>query len=123
MTESRDSDGLNTPAIAAVGFVSAVLTFALIVAVQVLYYHVSAAETDRKVIAVRAEEADDMQAQQDAKLARYGWVDRAQGRVAVPVERAMELVVRELQEQQKNQTQDAGKRRPAPAHAPAPGDK
>jgi hypothetical protein len=123
MTESRDSDGLNTPVIAAVGFVSAVLTFALIVAVQVLYYHVSAAETDRKVIAVRAEEADDMQAQQDAKLARYGWLDRAQGRVAVPVERAMELVVRELQEQQKNQTQDAGKKRPAPAPAPALGDK
>ena len=115
MEESRDSDGLNTPVIAVVGFVSAVLTFALIVAVQVLFYQVSAAETDRKVIAVRADEADDMLAQQDARLARYGWVDRAKGRVTVPVERAMELVVRELQEQQQSQTQDAGKKPPAPA--------
>ena len=119
MKESKDSDGLNTPVIAVVGFVSAVLTFALIVAVQVLYYQVATAETDRKVIAVRAEEADDQLAQQDAKLARYGWVDHAQGRVAVPVERAMELVVRDLQEQQKTQTQDAGKKSPTPA----PGDK
>ena len=119
MTESTDSDGLNTPVIAVVGFVSVVLTFALIVAVQVLYYRMSAAETDRKVIAVRAEGADEKLAQQDAKLARYGWVDRAKGRVVVPVERAMELVVRDLQEQQKTQIQDAGKKSPAPA----PGDK
>ena len=113
MTAPSDSDGLNTPVIAVVGFVSAVLTFALIIAVQVLYYHVSTAETDRKVIAVRAEEADDMLAQQDARLARYGWVDRAKGRITVPVERAMELVVRELQEQQKNETQAAGTKPPA----------
>ena len=115
MKESKDSDGLNTPVIAVVGFVSAVLTFALIVAVQVLYYQVSAAETDRKVIAVRAEEADDMLAQQEAKLARYGWVDRAKRRIAVPVERAMELVVRDLQESQESQLRDVGKKPPAPA--------
>lgn len=115
MTASNDSDGLNTPVIAVVGFVSAIVTFALIIAVQVLYYQVSAGETDRKVIGVRAEEADDMLAQQDAKLARYGWVDRAKGSVTVPVERAMDLVVRELQEQQKHESQDAGQKPPAPA--------
>lgn len=32
------------------------------------------------------------------KLAHYGWIDRAKGVVALPIERAMELTTRELAE-------------------------
>jgi hypothetical protein len=105
--EPTSGDGLNTPLIAVVGFVSAILTFALIIGVQVLYYHAAATETDRKVIAVRNEEADDLVAQQEAKLARYEWRDRAQGQAVIPVERAMQLVVQECQEKQKDKPPEA----------------
>lgn len=37
----------------------------------------------------------DARAAQAARLVQYAWVDRAQGVVAVPIERAMQLVVDE----------------------------
>jgi hypothetical protein len=87
-------DDVNSGLIAVVGFVSAIVTFALIIGIQVLYYHVSQAENERKVIRVSDVESDSMLAQQEAKLARY---DNDKGRVTIPIERAMELVVREAQ--------------------------
>ena len=34
-------------------------------------------------------------AQKRRELSRYGWVDRPNGRIRIPIERAMELVVKE----------------------------
>jgi hypothetical protein len=36
-----------------------------------------------------------LHAREDAQLKHYGWIDRPSGRVRVPVERAMELLVAE----------------------------
>jgi hypothetical protein len=99
--QPAQGDGLNTPVIALVGVVSAILTFAVIIGVQVLYYHVAAAQNEVKVIEARNEEADSKLAEQDAKLAEYRRLDPAQGRVALKIERAMALVVDETQKQQK----------------------
>lgn len=58
---------------------------------------------ERAVDALRAERGwvstpqatRDARAAQSARLAEYAWVDRAGGVVAVPIERAMQLVVDE----------------------------
>lgn len=58
---------------------------------------------ERAVGALRAERGwtstpqatRDARAAQSARLAEYAWVDRAQGVVAVPIERAMQIVVDE----------------------------
>jgi hypothetical protein len=86
---------VNTPMIALVGFLGAVVTFALIVALQVLYYAAANKQDEAKIVNVPTTESDSLLAEQEIKLTRYGWIDRQQGRVAIPIERAMELVVRE----------------------------
>jgi hypothetical protein len=87
---------LNTPMIALVGLLGALLTFAAIVALQVLYYSAANRQDERKVIQAPTTESDSLMAEQEVKLTRYGWVDRDKKQVAIPIERAMELVVREL---------------------------
>ncbi len=90
-------DDLDTGKLALLGFVSAITVFAAIVAAQVVYGHFAARELARKEIAVPNVEAEDVLHQQQAKLAQYGWIDRNQGVVAIPIERAMQLVVSESQ--------------------------
>ena len=90
-----EPQNLKTSTIALAGFVSAVLTFVVIVAVQVLYLQMessfgrSAAETDS------ASRTDQLIAEQEGRLASYAWIDREQGLIQVPIERAMELTLGE----------------------------
>ena len=87
---------LNTPMIALVGLLGALLTFAAIVALQVLYYSAANKQDERKLINVPTTESNSLLAEQEVKLTRYGWIDREKNQVAIPIERAMELVVRDL---------------------------
>jgi hypothetical protein len=87
---------LNTPMIALVGLLGALLTFAVIVALQVLYYSAASRQEERKVIQAPTTDSDSLMAEQEVKLTRYGWIDREKKQVAIPIDRAMELVVREL---------------------------
>lgn len=87
---------LNVTAIAVVTFIGAVLTFAVILGLQVLYYAVANRQHEQKVVAAPTFESDSVIAEQEVKLTRYGWIDREKNQVAIPIERAMELVVREL---------------------------
>ena len=91
-----ERDDLNVPMIATVGSVSVILTVAIVFAVQALYLAYARSETQRKVVQAPTASADSRLAEQDAKLARYSWVNRAEGTVTIPIERAMELVVEEL---------------------------
>ena len=92
------NDGLNTSAIAIVGFLSAILVFACIVGLQALYAGYEAREFQSKVVQpASGESAENLLAEQESKLVRYGWIDRAEGRVAIPIDRAMEMVTREQQ--------------------------
>ena len=52
------------------------------------------------MIVVEAIDAKNLLAEQEAKLNRAGWLDREKGIVAIPIERAMELVVDELHDSQ-----------------------
>ena len=87
----------NTPMLALVGVVSTILLFALIVGLQVLYYALAEQDFERKVIHIPTAESDGILAEQEIQLTQYGWLDRAQNKVAIPIDRAMERVVADLQ--------------------------
>ena len=97
MSEKVERDELNTPAIVTVGIVASVAVFAIIVALQAWFAQAQRAEHQLKVVAPRSEELAGVVAEQQTQLHTYRWVDRQRGVVAIPIERAMELVAREQQ--------------------------
>lgn len=90
-----EQDNLDVPMIVTAGIVSTVLTIASVVGVQALYADFANAEIERKVITRPTVQSNSKLAEQDAKLAQYGWADRETGKVVIPVERAMQQIVRE----------------------------
>ena len=90
-----ERDDLNVPMIAAVGAVSVFLTVACVFAVQAIYFNYSKLEIERKVVQAPTADADSRLAEQEAKLARFSWVSREEGKVAIRIDRAMQLVVDE----------------------------
>ena len=97
-------DDTNMPMIALVGVTGVILTVASIVGLQALYYNYELRLFERKVVSEPYLEADSRLAQQESKLnSPYGWIDQEKGVLAIPIERAKQLVVRELREEQKRQ--------------------
>jgi hypothetical protein len=88
---------MHTPLIAFVGVVSTVVLFATIVSLQVLYYTLAEQDYRRKVVEAPTIESDSIIAEQQIQLTQYGWLDREQNKVAIPIDRAMERVVADLQ--------------------------
>ena len=86
---------VNTPVIALVGFLSALLFFASIVFLQVVFYRVEASQRAADNSQPPLELANLVQNQQ-ARLAEYRWVDQKKGVVGIPIDRAMKLVVADL---------------------------
>ncbi|QDV21247.1 hypothetical protein Pan153_59340 [Gimesia panareensis] len=95
-------DDLDTTMIAFVGVVGTIITFFLVFAVGALSYSLEKAETEVKVIEVPEVNSDSILASQAAALSEYHWIDQDKNIVAVPIDRAMEYVVQEEQEKQKN---------------------
>ena len=81
--------------IVAVGVIGSILLVVVVVALEALFGHVAQAEARRKVIDVGNNELRGYRADQLAKLNGYRVVDPAQGVVAIPIERAMELTARD----------------------------
>jgi hypothetical protein len=74
-----------------------VLFFAVILlGLQAYYAKAERDELDRKVLLQPFEERERLRAEQLERLRTYRWVDREAGRVAIPIERAMDLVAEEL---------------------------
>jgi hypothetical protein len=69
------ADDLNTSKIALVGFLSAIVVFAIIVALQVLFYRVEAQEQYAKDISRPPAELSKLLADQRDELSGYHWVD------------------------------------------------
>lgn len=78
-----------------VGIAGALFLFALIVALQALYGAAERAEFQRKVVEEKPIELQSLRAAQLERLGGYRSVDPAGGVVAIPIERAMDLVVEE----------------------------
>ena len=89
-------DDLNTPAIALVGLIGAIVVFAIVVLLMVVFYRVEADQQFAKDVSQPYGQASRLAADQQGRLASYGWVDQKRGIAYIPVTRAMELVVSEL---------------------------
>jgi hypothetical protein len=98
--ESKFTDDLNTSIIAVVGFIGTIIIFALIIFTQVLFYWTEAKQRVVKDIDQPFLEYANLTADQQAKLAKYQWLDQEKKIVAIPVNRAMELVVDRLSKSQ-----------------------
>ena len=94
-------DDINTPLVAVIGFTSAIVVFAVIVAVQVLYLNYERSVTEQLEMRSPTAEAANLIAEQEARLQRRGWVSREQGRITISIDRAMQIVVDELRQEQK----------------------
>ena len=90
-----EKDDVNVPMIATVGVVSVLLTIATVYAVQALYFERVRSENERKVVLAPTADADSRLAEQEAKITRYSWIKRGDGIVAIPIDRAMQLIVDE----------------------------
>ena len=93
-TQQTNADP-DTSATIVVGVVGAIVVFAIIVALQALFYNVEASETVSKVYSVAPEQYSRLRADQLETLNSYRWIDRKNGVVGIPIDRAMELVVQE----------------------------
>lgn len=88
--------GVNTQKVVLAGLLGVILTIAAIMALQVLYYrYLSDAQTTEES-GRSSEKLEKSLADQQQKLTEYGIIDTEKGIVAVPIQRAMELVVAEL---------------------------
>jgi hypothetical protein len=77
-----------------IGVVGALVLVVIVIALQALYYRAEQAEVVRKVYQAAPEEWSRLRAEQEARLHAYRWVDKQKGVVAVPIDRAIELLVR-----------------------------
>lgn len=89
-------DDTNTPTIALLGFLGAISVFAIIVLLEVVYYHVAAQQEYQKDISQPYVELSNVLQEQQARLETYRWVDEKKKIVAIPIQRAMDLVVGDL---------------------------
>jgi hypothetical protein len=91
----RETGEPNTPLTALVGIVFAIALFVTVVLLQAYFYRAERDENVRKVAAAPPEELSQLRAQQLEALHAYRWVDEKSGVVAIPIDRAIALVVRD----------------------------
>lgn len=88
------------------------LLLLFVIAVRLLTGLAPAPDEDAARAAERAKAYQELQTENAQKLEKYAWLDKAKGTVQIPIERAMELAIAEL-----------NSKRPAPAgpiSTPAP---
>ncbi len=90
------SDDVRTSTIALVGFLGALVLFVILVGLEVVYYEVAARQRKAKETVQPQQSVTAALDEQRVKLAEYRRLDAAKGVVRIPIDRAMELVVREL---------------------------
>lgn len=105
-------DDVQTSTIALIGLLGTLGLLVIVLLLVVVYYQAQSRQQYQKDVAVPYLELEDLVADQQAQLVEYRWIDQENQVVAVPIGRAMELVVAELSSEQR-----AGKR----AGLPGPG--
>jgi hypothetical protein len=94
--EIDDSDPKSTPTLL-VGAVGMILLMVIVLLVEVLFHRTTQAEIYRKVISEQPLELRQAQAEQLDQLNDYRWVSEPDGVAAIPIERAIDLIVEEAQ--------------------------
>ena len=97
-TKTEQTDGLYTPGIAVTGVVAAVATFVLIVALQALYLTLDR-DQQREAAQNAIDASESLMAEQQSRLNQYGWIDRQNDVVSIPIDRAIRLTAAELRMQ------------------------
>jgi len=92
-------DDVDGSKVALVGFTGSLAIFLLIVAAQALYYRLEHAESEAKLGAQAAPQLRQLEAAQYGQLHTYHWVDAQKKAVAIPIERAIELLAQENQKE------------------------
>ncbi len=87
----------NAKTIIYVGIVGTVAVFLIVILLQIVFYQTQEMETYRKVVSQDPEELTQLVSQQQTELNTYGWVDEANGIARVPIYRAMELTVQDIE--------------------------
>ncbi len=113
-------DDLHTGTITLVGIVSAVITFVIIVAAQVLYYQFQSIEHQRKSVDVPLAQTDAALKIQNEELNSYSWIDREKGSVSVPIEVAKKEVLQEMTQNTEEKPVETPKLDTTPAPTPEP---
>jgi hypothetical protein len=86
-------DDPDSSATVAIGIAGAILLVVIVVALQGLFGQTSRAEFRRKVEAEKPVELESLRAAQLEQIGTYRWIDAKQGVAAIPIDRAMELLV------------------------------
>ena len=89
-------EDVKTSTIALAGLIGAIVAFALILLLMVIYYQVDNQQTQIKQINEPPEEWTNLKTAQEGKLASYRWVDRKRQIVAIPIDLAKQLVTAEV---------------------------
>lgn len=92
----KKPDDVNAPLIALVGIVSAILLFIITIGAQAWIRSFQERENYRKVVSPRDEKLARLEATQMESINAYRMVDTQKGVVAIPIDRAMEIVVKDL---------------------------
>ena len=90
-----EQDRINTGAVTLVGGVGTVILILIVLGLQVMFYSMTDAEKARKDSPIASPALVAELTRQREKLDGYRWVDEKKGVVAIPIARAMDLVVRE----------------------------
>ncbi len=77
------------------GLIGAVILVVIIVVLQGLFFKARQSELAEKAASSPTQQLITMKAGQLERLHGYRWVDQPRGVAAIPIERAMELVVRD----------------------------
>jgi hypothetical protein len=96
-----------------------ILLLLFVLAVKLLTGLAPAPDEDAARAAERAKAYADLQAENTKKLETYAWVDKAKGAVQIPIERAMELAIAELNSKQPVPAGPIGTPAPSPEASPA----
>lgn len=98
MSDLEKNDGVDAGKLAFMTFVGTILVVVLVFVVQGLYYRWEREETVRKNFGHKPMLRRTYEAEQAKKLGSYRWVDKSAEKVALPIERAMNLVTQEALE-------------------------
>ena len=97
-----------------------ILLLLFVLAVKLLTGLAPAPDEDAARAAERAKTYAELQAENAKKLENYAWADKAKGAVQIPIERAMGLVLAELNSKQPAPAGPISTPAPSPAASPSP---
>jgi hypothetical protein len=92
-------EDLNVRKIAVWVSIFAVMILAVIIATQGFFHSLKDEEVWKKNVLPISEELTKYTIEQEGRLNGFNWIDRNKGIVAIPIDTAMELTARELEEE------------------------